>query len=48
MNPLIEAGFRIDRILEPKVTEKLAETDPKHYEELSRQPCFLCIRAVKD
>lgn len=48
MNPLIEAGFRIDRILEPKVTEKLAETDPKHYEELSRQPCFMCIRGVKE
>lgn len=47
MNPLLEAGLRIDRILEPKVTEKLAETDPKHYEELSRQPCFMCVRAVK-
>ena len=48
LNPLIENGFRIDRILEPKVTTELAETDPKHFEELSKRPCFLCIRSFKD
>jgi SAM-dependent methyltransferase len=47
INPLLEAGFRLERILEPKVTEELREADPKHYEELSRQPCFLCVRAKK-
>ena len=47
INPLLEAGFRLERILEPKVTEELREADPKHYEELSRQPCFLCVRARK-
>ena len=47
LNPLIEAGFCLERILEPKPTEKFKEADPKHYEELSQQPCFLCIRARK-
>ena len=47
LNPVIEAGFRLDKILEPKVTEELKEADPKHYEELSKQPVFLCIRARK-
>ena len=47
-NPLIEAGFRLDRTLEPKVTEELKASDPRHYEELSREPAFLCIRAVKN
>ena len=47
LNPLIEAGFRIDRILEPKVTEELRLADPRHYEELTREPAFMCIRAVR-
>lgn len=47
INPLLEAGFRLERLLEPKVTEELRQADPKHYEELSRQPCFLCVRAKK-
>jgi SAM-dependent methyltransferase len=47
LNPLLEAGFRLEKVLEPKVTEMLLEKDPKHYEELSREPCFLCARAKK-
>jgi SAM-dependent methyltransferase len=47
LNPLIEAGFRLERILEPKPTPEFKSADPRHYEELSRQPCFLCIRARK-
>lgn len=47
LNPLFEAGFRMEKILEPKATEKLREVDPKHYEELAREPCFLCLRARK-
>ena len=48
LNPLIENGFRIDRILEPKVTKELAESDPEHFEKLSKRPCFLCVRSIKD
>lgn len=47
LNPLVEAGFRIETLLEPKPTEAFKEADPKHYEELSQQPCFLCVRAAK-
>ena len=47
LNPFIEAGFRLDRIVEPKPTEEMRSADPRHFEELSLQPCFLCIRAVK-
>jgi hypothetical protein len=47
LNPIINAGFRIENILEPKPTDKFKEADPEEYEELSRQPSFLCIRARK-
>lgn len=47
LNPLLEAGFHPERIIEPKPTEEFKAADPKHYEELSRLPCFLCVRAGK-
>lgn len=48
LNPIMEAGFQLETILEPKPTKAFKEADPRHYEELSRQPCFLCIRARKE
>ena len=47
LNPLIEAGFCIDRILEPRPTEEFRKADPEAYAELSQRPAFLCIRAGK-
>ncbi|MHC4408490.1 MAG: class I SAM-dependent methyltransferase, partial [Planctomycetota bacterium] len=47
LNPLIEAGFRIDRILEPKPTEAFRETRPGDYDSLMREPVFLCVRATR-
>jgi SAM-dependent methyltransferase len=47
LNPLLEAGFYLERIVEPKPTEEFKEADPRHHEELSRLPCFLCVRAGK-
>jgi len=47
LNPLIEVGFFLERIIEPKPTEEFKNADPKHFEELSRQPCFICIRVRK-
>ena len=47
LNPLIEAGFHLERILEPTPTEEFKKADRKDYEKLSKQPCFLCIRARK-
>jgi SAM-dependent methyltransferase len=47
VNPLIRAGFVLQRILEPTPTEAFRQEDPEAYEELSRSPGFLCIRALK-
>jgi hypothetical protein len=47
LSPLVEAGFCLERILEPKPTDEFKKADQKHYEELSQQPCFLCVRARK-
>ena len=47
INPLIESGFQVETILEPKPTPEFELADPKHYAELSRQPCFIFIRARK-
>lgn len=48
LTPIMEAGFRLEKILEPTPTKEFKEADPRHFEELSRQPCFLCIRAKKE
>jgi SAM-dependent methyltransferase len=45
-NSLIETGFRLEQVLEPLPTETFKEKAPDDYEELSRTPGFLCIRAV--
>jgi SAM-dependent methyltransferase len=47
INPLIGAGFTIDRILEPQPTEEFKSADPQDYEVLMRSPGFMCIRALK-
>lgn len=46
-NPFGEAGFVITRVIEPKPTKEFRAADPEHYEELSREPVFLCIQAVR-
>jgi SAM-dependent methyltransferase len=44
---LYEAGFRIERLLEPRPRAEAADIDPGRYERLSREPTgFLTIRAV--
>ena len=48
LNPLIAVGFRIDQVLEARPTEQFREANLRDYEELMRQPGFLCIRAMKD
>ena len=47
INPLLQAGFVLERILEPTPTEQFWQKDPEEYEKLSRQPGFLCLRAAK-
>ena len=48
LNPLIETGFIIDRILEPQPTEEFKKADSKRYEELSKRPGFICVRSKKE
>jgi ubiquinone/menaquinone biosynthesis C-methylase UbiE len=47
INPLLQAGFILDQILEPLPTDEFWERDPEDYEELMRSPGFMCIRALK-
>jgi SAM-dependent methyltransferase len=47
LNPLLQAGFSLERILEPLPTEQFKEEDPEDYEKLSKRPGFLCLRAIK-
>ena len=45
--PLLEAGFALERILEPIPTERFRQEAPQDYEELCRRPGFMCVRAAK-
>lgn len=47
LNPLLEAGFVLESILEPRPTDEFRQALPDDYEELCRQPGFLCVRAGK-
>jgi SAM-dependent methyltransferase len=47
LNPVIEASFRLEKILEPRPTEEFKKAEPVDYEKLLEQPIFLCIRARK-
>jgi SAM-dependent methyltransferase len=47
INPLIQAGFVLERILEPQPIQEFAEADPERYERLMREPNFMCVRARK-
>ncbi len=47
LNPIIDSGFQLERILEPKPTDEFRRADPQGYDELSRFPSFLCIRTRK-
>jgi SAM-dependent methyltransferase len=44
---LWNAGFHIERIIEPRPTEACKEAYPQHYETLSKHPVFLCMSARK-
>jgi SAM-dependent methyltransferase len=47
LNPLIEAGFTLERILEPQPVKSFEAVDPEDYVLLMKQPGFLCVRARK-
>ena len=47
LNPLLEAGFGLDRVVEPQPTEAFEEARPERYEKESKNPVFLCVKATK-
>ncbi|OEK00596.1 hypothetical protein BFP97_03340 [Roseivirga sp. 4D4] len=47
LNPLLENGFTLDKLLEPKPVEAFEALDPKHFNELNAFPAFMCMRALK-
>jgi predicted TPR repeat methyltransferase len=48
VGPVVDAGFSIDEMSEPQPTAEFAEKQPERYEKESRNPVFLCVRAVLD
>lgn len=47
VNPLIETGFQLDELVEPKPKATFEEKKPESYKKRLNQPTFLCIRALK-
>jgi len=45
--PLNTANFLIERISEPTPSKALKSRDPQGYEQLSRVPAFIFVRARK-
>jgi hypothetical protein len=45
INPLVETGFRLNELVEPKPKEAFGEKKPESYEKRLRYPTFLCVRA---
>lgn len=46
IGPVLDAGFRLDELREPRPTAAFREVAPEEYEEVSRDPVFLCVRAA--
>jgi ubiquinone/menaquinone biosynthesis C-methylase UbiE len=42
---LREAGFVVERLVEPQPTAAFREADPEGYERLMKEPCFIVMRA---
>lgn len=47
LDPLLGAGFTLERLLEPRPIPEFREQEPADYEKLMRQPGFICFRAAK-
>jgi 2-polyprenyl-3-methyl-5-hydroxy-6-metoxy-1,4-benzoquinol methylase len=42
-----EAGFLIERLVEPRPNEEILHRDPEEYEKLAERPAFIAFRLVK-
>lgn len=47
LNPLGLGGFILERVLEPEPAKAMARVNPNLHATLTREPCFLCVRARK-
>jgi SAM-dependent methyltransferase len=47
INPLLKAGFCLEHILEPVPTKTFKKDLPQDYQELTRRPGYMCVRAKK-
>ena len=47
LDPLLGAGFTLERLLEPRPLKEFKDQDPEDYAKLVRQPGFICFRAAK-
>ncbi|GLR16750.1 class I SAM-dependent methyltransferase [Portibacter lacus] len=47
INPILQAGFMLEKVLEPKPTEEFKKADRRYYDRLNKFPSFMCISAVK-
>ena len=45
LNSVLDAGLRIERVVEPKPTDRFREKAPEAAERVRVQPPFLCVRA---
>ncbi|MEZ4668989.1 MAG: class I SAM-dependent methyltransferase [Anaerolineae bacterium] len=47
ISPLLDAGFSLDKLIEPLPTEDFKRADPEGYDKLTREPGFICVRGKK-
>lgn len=47
VQPVLDAGFDLESIVEPQPTAAFADERPERYEKESRNPVFLCVKARK-
>lgn len=45
VNPLLDTGFRLDELVEPKPKATFEAKKPESYEKRLRYPTFLCVKA---
>jgi SAM-dependent methyltransferase len=45
LDEILEAGFELERLVEPVPTPEAREVNPRRYERLHREPAFIAVRA---
>lgn len=46
VGPLLNAGFRLSGLREPQPTEEFRGVAPEEYDEVAREPVFLCVQGI--